>query len=143
MSKIHFTVRYFIRGKMNRIRKVEKIKGTHLRYLCCEASHCRFALSVDGKALSMGLAARLRIARFFVLQCSPPGSAVQRHCPLHSSVLQNAVHRQYQRCVPPSLRALSTVSAQSVFSAPQSDVNKMTEICLKYISWSEIFFAAK
>ena len=136
MSKIHFTVRYFIRGKMNWIRKVEKIKGTHLRYLCCEALHYRFALLVDGEALSMVWPLACASPRFFVLQCSPtavlsngivrsippclralsthsarsfsvPQSAVHRQCPLRSSVPQSAVHRQ-------CLRSLSTVNARSV-----------------------------
>jgi len=94
MSKIHFTVRYFIRGKMNRIRKVEKIKGTHLRYLCWEASHCSFALLVDGEALSMGLAA------------SPVSSFFSA---LHPAVLSNGIVRS----IPPCFRALSTVNTSA------------------------------
>jgi len=43
--------------------------------------------------------ARLRTARFFVLQCYPTVSAVHRQCPFRFSVPQSAVHR------PPSVPA--------------------------------------
>jgi len=129
MSKIHFTVRYFIRGKMNRIRKVEKIKGTHLRYLCCEASHCRFALSVDGKALSMGFGRSL-VHRPFLRSSVLPN---RQCCP---TALSAPFLRASERC-PPSIPALRSSVPQSAVhcqhplrsSVPQSVVHRQSPIC--------------
>ena len=44
------------------------------------------------------MGARLRTARFSVLQCSPSVSAIQRQCPICFSVPQSAVHRQCPIC---------------------------------------------
>jgi len=114
MSTIHFTVRdIFFRGKMNRrIRKVEKIKGTHLRYMCCET------ITVSDRSVSPCLRALSTVSARAAFLCA------SERCPpsVPDLFLHGAVHRQCPGCVPPCLRALSTVSARCIPSCLSASV---------------------
>jgi len=96
------------------------------RYLSCETITLSFGLGGRRGGDLNGLGARLRTARFFALQCSPPVSAVQRQCSLHSSVPQSAVVSA--QSVPPSCPP-TAVSARSVRSSVLSTVSAVQHQC--------------